>query len=84
VPKTTTACNPWLGRKLNRDMLEKLTDVFMDTWGDDGKYGDAAAKFDEELLDFFFSCLVDQVDNDDEDTITVRFRVPPPVHVLDV
>lgn len=76
---TATATNPWLGRKLNRDMLEKLTDLFMDAWGDDDTYGSVAAKLDEDLMDFFFACTVDQVEGDDE-TITVRFRVPAPEH----
>ena len=64
-------------------MLEKLNDLFMDAWADDGNYGDVAAKLNSDLMDFFFSCLIDQVDSD-EDTITVRFKVPPPEHTLDV
>ena len=55
----------------------------MVAWAGDGTYGDVAAKLDDDLMDFFFSCLIDQVDSDD-DTITVKFRVPPPEHVLDV
>lgn len=74
------ATNPWLNRKINRDMLEKLIELFMDVWEDDGTYGNVAAKLDEDLMDFFFSCGIDSVD-DDEDTITVRFRVPKSEHI---
>ena len=79
---TTAACNPWLGRKMNRDMLDKLHDLFMDAWADDETYGYVAGKLDEDLMDFFFACTIDQVDSD-EDTITVRFKVPAP-ETLDV
>ena len=83
MPTAPTACNPWLGRKQNRDLLEKLNEIFMEAWGDDANYGKVAAELDEELMDFFFACSIDQVDSDEE-TITVRFRVPAPEHTLDV
>ncbi len=71
------ATNPWLGRKKNRDMLEKIAELFMDAWGIDESYSHVAARLDDDLMDFFFSCFIDGVDSD-EDTITVRFRVPSP------
>ena len=77
------AANPWLGRKVNRDMLDKLNDIFMDAWADSDDYGSVAAKLDEALMDFFFACSIDEVDAN-EDTITVRFRVPATEHTLDV
>lgn len=80
--QTSAACNPWLGRKMNRDMLDKLNELFMEAWADDEDYGHVAGKLDEDLMDFFFACSIDHVDNDD-DTITVRFKVPPP-ETLDV
>lgn len=73
----TQATNPWLNRKFNKVMLEKLTELFMDAWADAETYSYVAAKLDEELMDFFFSCTIDNVD-DDDDTVTVRFRVPEP------
>ena len=83
--QTTTATqakttNPWLNRKINKDMLEKLVVLFEDVWEDAGTYGTVAAKLDEDLMDFFFSCTVDDVDGD-EDTVTVRFAVPVPEHI---
>jgi len=78
-----TPTNPWLGRKINRDMLDKLSDIFMDAWADSDNYGSVAAKLDEALMDFFFACSIDEV-GAQEDTITVRFRVPATEHTLDV
>ena len=78
-----TPSNPWLGRKQNRDLLEKLNEIFMDAWADTDTYGSVAAKLDEELMNFFFACSIDSVDSE-EDTITVRFRVPAPEHTEDV
>lgn len=67
--------NPWLLKKFNKDMLQKLTDIFLEAWSKDGTYGDAATHLHDEMLDFFFSCTVEEVANND-DTITIKFKVP--------
>lgn len=61
-------------------MLEKLSEIFMDAWADTDTYGSVAAKLDEELMDFFFSCTIDMVDPEEE-TLTIKFRVPASEHV---
>lgn len=73
---TPANANPWLGRKFNRDMLEKIKEKFLDAWEDDETYGHVASRLDADLLDFLFNCRIEEVDEDDDDTMIIKFRVP--------
>jgi len=77
------ASNPWLGRKYNKDMMDKLLPIFEEAWANDGNFADVQHLLDDDLEQFLGDCLIDKVDGDEE-TITITFRVPQPEHILDV
>lgn len=73
----TTACNPWLDVKLNKDMLNTITEFYMDAWEKSKSQSHAIVQFvNTDLFIFFLNCSVEDVDGDDE-TLTITIKIPP-------
>ena len=69
--------NPWLISAQTRQMFQEIDALAMDTWGDDGTFGDFLASLSDEQTDLLFSLKLKDFASDPTD-LSCGFELQAP------